>query len=84
MYFWDVTIKNRTKKGAKVKKVGIDEETSLARPTHFYFSQRTPDNGANTINRTNPVFFTNVAQKWLSMGCQKNFDRVTPGELVNF
>ena len=42
------------------------------------------ENGANTINLRNPVFCTNVAQEWVSMGCQKNFDRMPPGELVNF
>ena len=39
---------------------------------------------SKTTDRRNLIFYPNVAQEWVSVGCQKNFDRMPPGELVNF
>ena len=41
-------------------------------------------NSSDTFDLRDPIFCTMVAHKWVPMGCQKNIDRMPPGELVNF
>ena len=38
----------------------------------------------STFDLRDPIFRTMVAHKWVSMGCQQNFDWTPPVELVNF
>ena len=41
-------------------------------------------NSSGTFNLRGPIFYMKVAHEWVPMGCQQNFDRTPPGELVNF
>ena len=41
-------------------------------------------NSSDTFDLRDPIFCTMVAHEWMPMGCQKNFDTMPPGELVNF
>ena len=38
----------------------------------------------STFVLRDPIFCIMVAHKWVSMGCQQNFDWTPPVELVNF
>ena len=42
------------------------------------------DNSADTFHCRDPIFYPQVAHEWVSIGCQKNFDRSPLGEMANF